>query len=132
MVPVAFTRDAFTLLYGTITLVLGGILTNSEGLIGQLIPPSLGNLGPVLQGGAMVVLSYGFVHLLTRTIPMLQRCNETQQKAFMKSLDAVANSYREDSRENRQALRDLAECMTQLRIHCTEHLTTGQDGENNP
>jgi len=104
MAPVVAIKDATVAGFGTIGLLLG-----------QAIPEGLGAL---IQGGAFAVLAYAFLHMIIRTLPAYQKCQENQQKAFMAALDKIAARNAEDERVSQENIRKLTQAINDLRVHC--------------
>jgi len=87
-----FLRDGLAWVIGSVGL-----------LVGQAVPTSVGT---IIQGGAFAVLAYAFLHMVVKTLPSFQKCQEEQQAAFMDALERAADR------------KELTQAITDLRIHC--------------
>ena len=99
-----FLRDGLAWIIGSVGM-----------LVGQAVPTSVGT---IIQGGAFAVLAYAFLHMVVKTLPSFQKCQEEQQAAFMAALERAADRAAKDDAGRDTTMRQLTQAITDLRIHC--------------
>jgi hypothetical protein len=77
-------------------------------------------VGTLVQGGAFLVLSYAFLHVLIKTLPQRDKeFREALTEAAQRRIDAERLT-REDSALTRQSIEHLATAVAALQLHCAK------------
>jgi membrane protein implicated in regulation of membrane protease activity len=102
----------------TVGIALGA----SALVVGQTIDAvtDVQGVGTLVQGGAFLVLSYAFLHVLIKTLPQRDKeFRDALTEAAQRRIDAERLT-REDSALTRQSIEHLATAVAALQLHCAK------------